>query len=90
MPSDKRNFVTAKAMGLIFALYLTLFHPKTCLLANRSSSNACIMVLLKLTFVLLCAQFLSPLSESEDLRHVHNGFSARLGLARALLTLFFA
>jgi len=35
--------------------------PKTCLFAHCSSSNACIMVLPKLTFVLLCSPFLLPL-----------------------------
>ena len=37
-------------------------HPKTCLFTNRSSSNACIMGLPKLTskFILVCATFLSP------------------------------
>ena len=39
----------------------TSLHYETCLFTNRSSSNACIMVLPKLTFVLLCTPFSSPL-----------------------------
>ena len=38
-----------------------LLCPKTCLFANHGSSSTCIMVLPKLTFVLLCAPFLSSL-----------------------------
>ena len=34
-----------------------------CLFANRSSSSTHIMVLLKITFVLLCTPFLSPLAQ---------------------------
>ena len=37
------------------------FIPETYLFTNHSSSIACVMVLLKLSFVLLCIPFLSPL-----------------------------
>ena len=57
MPPDKHNSIVAKVIGLIS----TLLCPKMCLLANRSSSNDCIMVLPKLTFVLLCAPFATAL-----------------------------
>ena len=54
MPSEKCNS--------IMAIYSsTSLHPQTCLFANRSSSNACIMILSKLTFVLFCTPFLSLL-----------------------------
>ena len=65
-----------------------------CIFANRSSSNAWIIVLSKLTFVLLCTPFFSPL--------LHKWRSAVCALwlrcetyvsamlAGALLTLFFA
>ena len=58
MPSDKRNSIMALATGSIFSL----LRPEMCLFANRSSSSAHIMVLLKITFVLLCTPFLSPLA----------------------------
>ena len=54
VPSDKCNSITAEAMGLIFLQCSTLLHNKTYL-------KTCIMALPKLTFVLLCASFLSPL-----------------------------
>ena len=43
-----------------------LLRLETCLFANRGNSNACIMVLQKLTFVVLCAPFLSPLPHIDD------------------------
>jgi len=63
MPSDKRNLIMATLYSyqLHFFTVQYLLHPKTCLFANFSCSNTCIMVLPKLTFVLLCAPFLSPL-----------------------------
>ena len=49
------------------------------------------MVLPKITFVLLCTQFLSPLGEGEDLQYKHYG-KTRVSAepAGALQTLFFA
>jgi len=59
MPSDKRNSI----MGIATCLISSLFNvPEMCLFANCSSSNAHIMVLPKLTFVLLCTPFSYPLS----------------------------
>ena len=60
MPSDKHNLTIAIANGLI----TTLLCLETCVIfANGSSSNACIMVLPKLTFVLLCTPFFSLLRQ---------------------------
>ena len=57
MLSDKRNSITAKAMGLISSLFnVTLSRDMP-----RCSSNAHIMVLPKLTFVLLYSPFSFPL-----------------------------
>ena len=39
MPSNKRNSITAKAMGLIFHSLMSL-QPERCLLAYRSTYNA--------------------------------------------------
>ena len=41
--------------------FFTVLCPEMYLFTNRSSFNACIMVLLKFIFVLLCAPFLSRL-----------------------------
>jgi len=61
MPSDKRNSIATKAIWVWFLHCSTTLCPKMCLFANRCSSNACIMVLSKFTFVPLCSPFLSPL-----------------------------
>ena len=50
--------------------------PEMCLFINRRSSNACIMVLSKLAFVL--HSFLHY-CVGDDLRYARYGFSARLG-----------
>ena len=42
MPADKRNLMTAKAMGLIFHCSM-LLRPERCLLAYRSTYNAFFM-----------------------------------------------
>jgi len=55
MPLDKHRSRTARARDLISSLFN--IGTETCLFANHSSSNACII---KLTFV-LCSPFLSPL-----------------------------
>jgi len=55
LPSDKRN-------STWFLHCSTSLCPKMCLFANRSSSSAHIIVLPKITFVLLCTPFLSPLA----------------------------
>ena len=47
MPSNKHNLITAIAAGLITSLLNVTSFGDT-LFANRSSSNACIMVLSKL------------------------------------------
>ena len=55
---DKHNSIMAIAQFI----HCSKSHPPDlCLFTNRSSSNACIMILPKLTFVLLCALFLSSL-----------------------------
>jgi len=62
-----------------------------CLFSSYSSSNACIMILSKFTFVLLCFPFLSPLLRWWKFSVRIYGFSTRLGnaeLAWASLTLF--
>ena len=51
MPSDKHNSKITKAAGLISSL-------QTCRFINCSSSNACIMVLPALAFVLFCSPFI--------------------------------
>ena len=51
MPSDKHNSEMARATDLISSLF-NVASSQDVLFANRSSSNACIMVLPKLTFVL--------------------------------------
>jgi len=56
MPSDKHNLITDRVDFLLCSMLLS---PDTCFFANCSSSNACILVILKLTFILLCIQFLS-------------------------------
>jgi len=53
IPSDKHNLIMAKATGLMSSLS-KLLCIKVCLFANRSSYNACIMVLPNPTFGLLC------------------------------------
>ena len=58
MPSDQYNWTMAIATGW-FIYCFTLLHPETCLFDKYSSSNACIMVLPKLAFILLCASFFS-------------------------------
>jgi len=73
--------IMAKTTGLISSLHAhahSMLHPEMYLFVNRSCSNACITVLPKLTFVLLCVQalFLSPLLYRW--RFVV-GFSVRLG-----------
>ena len=50
MPPDKRNSITAKAMGLIFHC-LTLLRPDRCLLAYSSMYNAFFMDLPMFSFV---------------------------------------
>jgi len=60
MPPDKRNSITAKAMGLISTLF-NVISSRDVPFANRCSYNACIMVLPKLTFAFFCFWFLSPL-----------------------------
>ena len=60
MPSDKRNSIMAVATSLISSL-LNVASSLPCLFSDHCSSNACIMVQPKLTFVLFCAPFLSPL-----------------------------
>ena len=50
MPSDKRNSITAKAMGLTVHC-LTLLRPGRCLLAYRSTYNAFFMDLPVSSFV---------------------------------------
>ena len=53
MPSDKCNYTMAKAAGLISSLFnVTLSQVVS--FTNCSSSNACIMILPKLSFALLC------------------------------------
>ena len=63
-----KSTTTQKITGVIsflivffIAFQLALLCSKMYFFANHISSNACIMVLPKLTFVLLCAQLLSPL-----------------------------
>jgi len=51
MPSDKHNSIMAKATAW-FLYCPTSLSPKTFFFVNRSYSNACIMVLWKLSFVL--------------------------------------
>jgi len=87
MHSDKCNSIMAIATGLSL-------HPEMCLFANRSSSIACIMILPKLTFVLLCIPFLSPLPHRWQFA-VHAQWLrcetwVSAVLAGALVTLFFA
>ena len=50
------------AIQVLFLYCSKSLHPETCLFANHSNSSAWIMVGPKLTFVLLRAPFLSPLS----------------------------
>jgi len=50
MPSDKHNSITTKAMGLISSLF-NIASSQDVPFANRSSSNAHIMVLPKLTLL---------------------------------------
>jgi len=62
MPSDKRNSITTKATVWTWFLHCsTSLRPEMCLFANCCSSNARIMVLPKLTFVLLYSPFSFPL-----------------------------
>jgi len=69
-----------------------LLHPGTFHFANCSSSNACIMVLPKLAFVLLCSHFFLHYHVHDNLQCTLYGFIVRLGKcrvskARALLVL---
>ena len=70
------------------------FIPKTCLFVNCSNSNACIMVLSKLTFVLLCSPFLSWLRHRWQFVLIALWLQCEIWgsteLAGALLTLFIA
>ena len=61
LPKSRNEAITHAKLWAWFLHCSMSLHPKMCLFANHSSSNACIMVLLKLVFVLLCTQFLSPL-----------------------------
>ena len=70
-PSDKHN----STMVIVTGLISTLLCPEMCLFANCSSSNACIMVLPKLTFVLY--SFLHY-HIGDNLHYAHYSFSARL------------
>jgi len=67
---------------------------ESCLFANRSSSNACIMVLPKLTFVFFELHSFINCHVGDDWRYTCYGFwcETRVSaeLAGALLTLFFA
>ena len=66
-----------------------------CLFTNHSNYNGCIMVLLMLTFVLLCGHSFLQSYKGDDLWYSHHGFSMGLNgctlvaamLAEALLTL---
>ena len=78
MPSGKRNAIMAIATGLIYC-YSTLLHLKMYLFAHHSSSNAYIMVLLKVTSVLLCVPFFFPYHVGDNLRFARYGFGARFG-----------
>jgi len=60
MPSDKHNLILAKVTGLISSL-LNVASSGDVPFCHPSSSIACIMVLLKFTFVLLWTPFLYPL-----------------------------
>jgi len=61
-------------MFLSYALSLNVMSQDV-RFVNRSSSNACIIALQKLTFVLLCTPFLSPLPRY--------GFGVNLGKCSA-------
>jgi len=94
MPSDKYNSITVIAAALISHCSMSL-GPETCLFANQSSSNVCIMVLPKFTFVPFVLHSFLPYRIGDDLRCVHyirlqceTYVSAEQ--AGALLTLFFA
>ena len=88
---DKHNSEMAKVIYLHWSSSLC---PETCLVTNHSSSNACLMVLPKLAFVLLRTLFLSPLLHRwQFVRALHHGFMENLVTAvivEVFLTLSFA
>ena len=88
MPSDKRNTIMAIATALIFLHWSASLCPETCLFANCSNSNACIMVLPKLSFVL--HSFLHN-RVGDDLWYMHQcKTQVRAVQAGVLLALFLA
>ena len=82
MPSGKHKLIMVKATVLIHLHFIL-----TSFLTNGSSFDDCIMVLLKLIAVLLCAPFFSPLHIGDGLRYMRCRISAVL--AGTNLTLVF-
>jgi len=78
MSLDKHNLITAKTMGLIFAL-LDFASAQDVLFANHSSSNACIMVLPNLTFVSFVLHSFFHCQVGGNLQYTCYGFILRLG-----------
>jgi len=79
MCSDKCNSIMAIATGLISSLFNVALSGDVPFANYSSSSIACIMVLPKLTFVLVCIPSFLPYRVGDDLRYVRNGFGVRLG-----------
>ena len=75
MVSNKRNSIMATATGLISSLFNVALSGDVPF-ANRSSFNACIMFLPRLTFVI---HSLFPYRIDDDLQYTHSGFGARFG-----------
>jgi len=91
MLSSKHNSIMAITTGLISSLF-NVASSEDMSFVNRSCSNACILILPKLTFVILLLHFFLPYHIGDNLWYARYGFSVRVSAEQigALFASFYA